>query len=217
MRFSLLFISIVLVSLAFFAYYPQIDLIVAGLFYDEGFFLKDHILATIFYKGLRWLLIGVVLFLLGALIYQVQKKIEFKYLNKKAILFLFTFFLIAPGLVTNTVIKDHSGRERPAHLEQFGSDAQFRPYYDFNGKCEHNCSFISGHAAAAFAFIAFAFVFKSRKAFYLALSFGVIMGMVRVVQGGHFVSDVIFAFIINYILLKVIYYLFYKKDIAFES
>jgi len=89
-------------------------------------------------------------------------------------------------------------------------------YYQFTDQCEKNCSFISGHAAAAFFFIAFGYVMRSRKIFLAGLSFGVLMSLTRIVQGGHFFSDVTFAFIINLIILKGVYYLFYKEGARLE-
>jgi lipid A 4'-phosphatase len=216
MHFSKFFIIFTIFSLLFFALYPQIDIVVSSFFYNNGFYLKNSFLAELFYYGLMWLSLATFVFLVVILIYQLYLKIDFKYLNKKAILFLLAFFIIAPGIVTNTVIKDHSGRDRPKDIIEFGGKMKFRPYYDFNGNCDHNCSFVSGHAAGAFAFLAFALVFRSKKIFYTVFSFAVLMGIVRIVQGGHFLSDVVFAFILNYFLLSIVYYVFYKKDMRIE-
>jgi len=218
MVFSKFFIIFTLISFLFFALYPQIDLVVAGLFYDaqEGFYLKKHPFFYFLYKAIGPILISTFLGLFAYLYYQKKKDITAKYFDKKAVMFLLTFLLIGPALITNAFFKEVSGRARPVHVVEFGGNKQFTPYYQFTDQCEKNCSFISGHAAAAFFFIAFGYVMRSRKIFLAGLSFGVLMSLTRIVQGGHFFSDVTFAFIINLIILKGVYYLFYKEGARLE-
>ncbi len=214
MHFSKFFIIFTVGSLVLFALFPEIDLEVSGLFYreGEGFFLKDHPLAAFFHDILAPLFIVTFLLLFAYLYYQKKTGKKSDYFDKKAVAFLLTFLLIGPGIVTNLFFKEFSGRVRPVHVTQFGGQKQFTPYYQVNGACKTNCSFISGHAAAAFFFMAFGYVMRSRKVFLLGFGFGVAMALTRVVQGGHFFSDVLFAFIINFMILKGVYYLFYKEE-----
>ena len=79
-----------------------------------------------------------------------------------------------------------------------------------------NCSFISGHVAASIFFIAFGFLFRNRILFYIALGFSLLMSLSRVVAGGHFFSDVVFALIINFIIFKLLYFMFYKEDASLD-
>jgi lipid A 4'-phosphatase len=219
MHFSKFFIIFTLLSVVGFALYPKIDLEIAALFYRdaEGFYLKDAPLFHLLYKGLGPLLAITVLSMVGYLYYQKKYAKVARYLDKKAVGFLLTFLLIGPGLMTNLFFKEFSGRARPVQVVEFGGDKTFTPYYKFTNECDHNCSFISGHAAAAFFFMAFGYVLRSKKIFLLGLGFGVLMAWTRVVQGGHFLSDVTFAFILNFIVLKVLYYLFYKEGACFEK
>ncbi len=210
MGFSKFFIVFTLASVLLFAFFPEIDLEVSGLFYHEngGFYLKNAPFFSFMHDAIRPLLIVTVLVLLFFLLYPKKSR----YLDRKAAGFLLTFLLLGPGLITNVVFKEHSGRVRPVHIVQFVVDKAFTPYYKLTGTCQTNCSFFSGHAAAAFFFMAFGYVYRSRKLFFLGLFFGALMALTRVVQGGHFLSDVVFAFIVNFIVLKVLYYLFYKKE-----
>ena len=210
MGFSKFFIFFTLASVLLFAFFPEIDLEVSGLFYHEngGFYLKNAPFFSFMHDAIRPLLIVTVLVLLFFLIYPKTNR----YLDRKAAGFLLAFLLIGPGLITNVFFKEHSGRVRPVHVMEFGGDKAFTPYYKLTGACQTNCSFVSGHAAAAFFFMAFGYVYRSRKLFFLGLAFGVLMALTRVVQGGHFLSDVVFAFIINFMVLKGVYYLFYKKE-----
>ncbi len=210
MGFSKFFLIFTVASLLLFALFPEIDLEVSGLFYHEGegFYLKKHAFFVFMHDIIRPLLLLTVLLLLFFLFYKKKNR----FLDRKAAGFLLTFLLIGPGLVTNLIFKEHSGRVRPVHVLEFGGEKAFTPYYKLTGACKTNCSFISGHAAAAFFFMAFGYVYRSRKLFFLGLGFGVLMALTRVVQGGHFLSDVLFAFIVNFMILKGLYYLFYKEE-----
>jgi len=219
MRFSKFFIFFTLFCLLVFALFPELDIAASSFFYKEGagFYLSDTFPFSFLHKRLGVILGVSILGLLLALLYQIKTKKVLKYLDKKAIGFLLTFLLLGPGLITNVFFKEYSGRVRPVHTEVFGGEKAFTPYYSLNGACQTNCSFISGHAAAGFFFLAFGYVMRSRKVFFLALGFGVLMALTRVVQGGHFLSDVAFAFIVNFIVLKVLYYLFYGEEARFEK
>lgn len=214
MHLSKFFILFSIASVVLFALFPEIDLTVSGFFYrdGEGFYLKHHPLAQFFHDILGPLLIITFLSLFARLYYLKRVGKNGDYLNKKAVTFLFVFLLIGPGFITNTLFKEFSGRVRPHYVTQFGGEKLFTPYYKLSGTCKSNCSFISGHAAAAFFFMAFGYVMRSRKVFLLGLSFGIVMSVTRVVQGGHFFSDVVFAFIVNFIILNGVYYLFYREE-----
>lgn len=219
MGFSKTFLIFTFVAVLVFALFPQLDLDTSSLFYHkgEGFYLSDFWIFHFLYKRVGWILGVTVLALLLYLFYQIKTGKQAHYLNKKGITFLLLFLLLGPGLITNVLIKEHSGRVRPVQIEQFGGQKAFTPYYRMDGACEHNCSFISGHAAAGFFFLAFGYLLHSRMIFLLALGFGVLMALTRVAQGGHFLSDVVFTLIINLIVLKILYYLFFKKEATLEK
>ncbi len=213
MRIFILF----LILIAIFAIFPQIDLIVSSWFYDgDSFYLKYHWFFQFFYKGLYVVVFLIIVTLFALLIYQSITKKRLKYLDKKAITYLLLALLIGPGIVTNALLKEHWDRARPHHVVEFGGDKKFTPFYKPTNQCDSNCSFVSGHSAGAFFLIAFAIIFKSRKIFYLALLFGILVSITRVVQGGHFLSDVIFSFFINYFIFVLLYYIMYKKRVEFE-
>ena len=73
-----------------------------------------------------------------------------------------------------------------------------------------NCSFVSGDAAVGFSLIALYFVTKNKMFFYLSVTAGCSMGLIRILAGAHFLSDIIFSglvlLIINFIFFKI-----YKK------
>jgi hypothetical protein len=56
---------------------------------------------------------------------------------------------LSAGLMTNLILKSHSGRPRPRQTDLFGGSLEFMPAGSFNGACERNCSFVSGEASGA--------------------------------------------------------------------
>ena len=51
---------------------------------------------------------------------------------------------LAPGLLTNVILKSHWGRPRPIDVVEFGGDQHFVPWWDPRGDCPDNCSFVAG-------------------------------------------------------------------------
>jgi lipid A 4'-phosphatase len=106
---------------------------------------------------------------------------------------------LGPGLVVNTILKDHWGRARPHQILVFGGDAHFTPAVLMADQCARNCSFPSGHAALGFWLVAVAMVVPPRwrcLAMGCALAIGALVGAMRIAQGAHFLSDVIAAALI---------------------
>ena len=68
-------------------------------------------------------------------------------LDRKALVFLVAATALGPGLIANTVLKDHWGRARPYQTDSFGGTRQFTPAPLPAAQCERNCAFVSGHAA----------------------------------------------------------------------
>lgn len=119
--------------------------------------------------------------------------------SRRRLTFVVLAFLIGPGLVVNTVFKDHFGRARPVQTIEFGGQLPYTPPGKPAQSCARNCSFPSGHAAAAFFPLTLAFLLAPpwrRYVFVTAVMWGSAVGVTRVLQGGHWPSDVASAFII---------------------
>ena len=69
---------------------------------------------------------------------------------------------------------------------------------------------MSGDASVGFLLVVFYFITKKKIYIYLGLVFGSFLGFVRIVAGGHFLSDIIFSQIVVTISLLV-FFIFYKK------
>lgn len=186
------FFIFVAVSL-FFYLVPEIDLWMARQFYDEteGFYLKETALVQITYdifKHMPKLLLPVMLIFL-----LLGFKSNYCKIRRHLCLFALVSLLIGPGIIVHNVFKDSWDRARPRHLTEFGGDKTFTPAWVISDQCERNCSFVSGHAAMGFYFMILGWLLGSRKWFYIGIGIGAAVGMIRVIQGGHFLSDSILA------------------------
>lgn len=190
-----LVLALVLLLVAF----PQIDLGVSGLFHDPatGRFVSEGPLLNFLRKGVPPVLYGVLVFLglqwLGGWLTGAGTP---RALDGRRVAFVVTALALGPGLIVNGVLKEWWGRARPSDILAFGGEARFTPPWMMTDQCVSNCSFVSGHAAMAFWTVALALLVPRPwrgAAVAAALAFGAVMGAARIVVGGHFLSDVVFA------------------------
>jgi len=184
----ILFILCVLFFLAF----PQVDLFVAGNYFeDHRFIYADNGFIRFIYVVFAKIHIFYLLLFISGFIFCWRKKLH---QSRKLWFFLLITLLAGPGFLVNLVLKDNTlGRPRPQHIEQFGGEMVFAPAFHYSGACDKNCSFVSGHAAIGFFLMSLAWVRQRRIWLVFGLTLGGLVGFVRILQGGHFLSDVIFA------------------------
>ncbi|HET6488419.1 MAG TPA: phosphatase PAP2 family protein [Syntrophales bacterium] len=133
--------------------------------------------------------------------------------DRKAGLFVVVFLILGPGLIVNTLFKDFWGRPRPSEIVQFGGTETYRPFWN-PGTPGVGRSFPSGHAAIGFFIMAPYFVLRrsspgwARRALAAGILYGMLMGLCRMIQGGHFLTDVIWAGCLVYLTGLFLYYLF---------
>jgi lipid A 4'-phosphatase len=186
-------------ALALFLLLPQLDLWVSSLFYarGRGFVLANWLPVILVYRAVPWVAWGIALVVAGAVIWLFLIGRPLWRFDRKALLFIALSTALGPGLLANTVLKDHWGRARPAQIETFGGTRHFTPAPLPAAECARNCSFVSGHAALGFSLVAFAFLLQPgpsrRRGIGAALVLGGVVGLVRISQGAHFLSDVVFA------------------------
>jgi len=189
--------AVLVASLALFYFVPGVDLFVSRLFYGSpgGFALATwpplHALEGSI-RWITWLILMVAA--LGAVWLRLFGRPLWRF-DRNALIFLVAALAIGPGIVVNTVLKDHWGRARPNQIEAFGGTKQFTPAPLPADQCTRNCSFVSGHAALGFSLIGFAFLMPvgrwRDRAMIAALSFGALVGFARIASGHHFLSDVV--------------------------
>ena len=134
-------------------------------------------------------------------------------ISGRAILFLTMTMALGPGLLVNVVLKDHWARPRPIDVTQFGGTEHFVAWWDPRGDCPGNCAFVSGDVAGAFWTIAPAALAPPQwraLAYGAALALGTGMAALRVMAGGHFVSDVAFAGVFTFLIIWLTYGFIYR-------
>ncbi len=117
---------------------------------------------------------------------------------RRPALFLILLMAIGPGLLANAILKDNWGRPRPRDVVVFGGRESFEKVLSIDPNSQGK-SFPCGHATMGFFFIGGYYLFHRQRRvlafgfFLFGLAFGGLIGWARVVQGGHFPSDVLWA------------------------
>jgi lipid A 4'-phosphatase len=125
--------------------------------------------------------------------------------------FMIAVLIVGPGVVANLVFKENLGRARPRDVVEFGGTKAFTPPLVPASECSRNCSFISGEASSIYAsFFALALLLPQYRAALLVggIAIGTLAGIVRIIQGAHFLSDVLFAGIIMAITVSLLHIAF---------
>jgi lipid A 4'-phosphatase len=201
-----------------FLLFPSLDIEAARLLHspESGFFLERHPLVTLIYDSISVLEILIaVLVALMILAWTIPALTRFR-VRGAVITYIALSFLLGPALVSNEVLKNNVGRARPAQVVEFGKQATFTPPFVISDQCTRNCAFVSGHASLGFAMITFAFLaapgIRRKTAIAAAIAFGTIVGIGRMIQGAHWLSDVIFAALVNIAIAWALYYWIIERD-----
>ena len=181
-----------------FGEWPQLDLRVSALFVQPGFGFvgQQHGWVLGLYHWVPWVTraVGVLLVILLCLWrLRVLRLSPAQLRRASALLFC---LVVGTGLMVNGVLKETWGRPRPHEVQPFGGALSFVPALVPSNLCSHNCSFVSGHAASGFALIGLGvFAAPARRRYWVGVGLvaGFIVGLGRVMQGGHFASDIVFS------------------------
>ena len=204
-----LFIALALaliIGLAF-GIYPELDLKLAGLFYDastKSFPLKLSKLAAIARDGAMWIAWGLALPAIVALVVKLARPDKPLLMSGRAMVFLLTTLILSAGVLTNLTFKSYWGRPRPVTVTQFNGSEPFVAWWDPRGSCGRNCSFFSGEGATAFWTYAPAALTPPPwrpLAYAAATVFGVATSVLRMAFGGHFFTDVAIAGLVTFLVI----------------
>ena len=193
-------IGVFLLASLVFIVVPQLDLWVSHLFYaDHGNFPANQIwLVKGIYLGTPWagrVLFAFSIFLLILAVLTPSKVSRRNWRRASAVI---AVVVLGVGLLVHTVLKDGMGRPRPRDVQAFAGPNAFVPVFVPSQFCQTNCSFVSGHSAVGFALMSLGmFGIRRRRQFWLftGLVVGGLIGLVRIAQGGHFLSDIVFSLI----------------------
>lgn len=157
---------------------------------------------------------GGGLFLLLSLLFEKWKE------GRPAALAFFLMLGLGCGLIVNVTLKDQWGRPRPCQTLHLGGSHPFHPCYrphlsPTNELCR---SFPCGHCTMGFYFFILPRITKrspstrwKRCAQILPWVLGVLLGGTRMLQGGHFFSDVLVGGWLMYLLAKAVDWFCYEK------
>jgi membrane-associated PAP2 superfamily phosphatase len=196
--------------------YPEIDPAISGLFFEPASkSFTPHLNTFIFYsRQLALCIIGVfAVQAIATLVIKFLLPRSRSLMPGRAAMLIVVTFILGPGLVTNVLLKDHWGRPRPGEVTQFGGADHFLQWWDPGGPCKKNCSFVAGDPSAAFWTLASAATapLPYRPAAYAAaLLFGAAVGVLRIIAGGHFFTDVMFAGIITFLVIWIVHGFIYR-------
>lgn len=197
-----------------FTLWPQLDLRLAAYFYVPGLGFPAW---QLWWVNLTYVVMAklwiVALLWLSLLLFGFMPRFKRRWARHRLILaYLLAVLLLGPGLIANTLLKDHWGRPRPVHLVQFGGHAVYTPALQPSSQCLHNCSFVSGHAAGAFYPMAGYWVTRRRRWLLGGIVFGLFVGYVRMAMGAHFLSDVLFSGIVVHFTCRLLASLFFRQS-----
>lgn len=196
-RETRLWLALFATLLLFYLAWPELDLLVSAPFYrtGAGFWIDDLPWVRVVHETVPW--VGRLLLAGSAAVWLLARRHPkpcVKRLARPAATLLITLVL-GLGLLVHGVLKDHWGRARPVQVTQFGGQARYTPPWQPTAECRRNCSFVSGHAGTGFALIAIGALAapRRRRRWRVAgWSAGLLLGALRIAQGGHFLSDVLF-------------------------
>ena len=182
-----------------FTAWPQLDLWVSGLFHDaNGGFVGDRFaFVRLVYRGipvsgLVYAIVGVIV--MAASLLWRPHPLGGRWSRRLAALAWVS--LLGSGLLVNAGLKEYWGRARPVQVSQFGGTQHFSPALVPTDQCRRNCSFVSGHATSGYILMAVGLmgsVATRRRWLWVGLAWGAIVSLVRIAEGGHFLSDTLFA------------------------
>jgi membrane-associated phospholipid phosphatase len=214
MKALVVYVALTALMLALFAIWPSLDLIVAHGFYNRGGFIGGDSLAR-FAREVFRLTPFVVLALYAGLWLAKRRGIALRWApSGRAMVFLIATMVIGPGLIINLGLKDHWHRPRPTQTQEFNGPNTFRPWYEDNGACRKNCSFVSGEAATGFWMVAPASVLPPpwrAPAIVAAFVFGIGASLLRMAFGGHYLSDVLLGGLITLIVIEIVHKLLWPR------
>jgi lipid A 4'-phosphatase len=215
----LIALAIAVVVGVVFGLYPELDLRTSQPFH-QIVDSRHNVFAMRFYPPVMiardigvWLggvLIAPAVIALVLKLFSPRRKLL---VSARAIVFLMATLALGPGLLVNAVLKDHWGRPRPVEVTQFGGPYKFVAWWDPRGACPGNCSFVSGDISGAMWTMAPAALAPPQwraLAYGGALALTAGMSALRIIAGGHFFTDAVFAGVFTFLVVWFGYALIYR-------
>jgi lipid A 4'-phosphatase len=218
---SLAIWALLFFAMAIFAQVPGLDLIVSSRYYtlDQGFFHRNDPVVLALYDWTPWvgrgLILAMALFALSAPLLARALNVSGRQTLAERVrgpwrhLACVTVCcaLLGPGLLIEGVFKNVVGRPRPVQVFEFGGTDQYKGPFHVGPAPSTHKSFVSSHAAAGFALMSLGLTCSPlwrRRWLLIGIVAGGVIGAGRMMQGGHFLSDIIFAFYAVWVPCEII-------------
>ncbi|WP_454918511.1 phosphatase PAP2 family protein [Xanthobacter sediminis] len=204
-----------------FTVFPEWDLAITSLFWDAS---RRHFTLA----GVRWAqtarsLANYIPWVIAApafaaIVLKLLLPRRRMIMPARAAVLLALTMALGPGLVVNGLLKQEWGRPRPVHVDDFGGRDAFKSWYETDGTCPGNCSFVSGEGALGFWLVAPASLLPPGPlravALTAAVAFGAAAGGLRIAFGGHFFTDVVFSGVLVVLIVVLVRLWLYDRPRA---
>ncbi len=211
------YILILFFSCVFVTAGPSLDLYVSSFFYkgESQFELQSFDLTSILFRDILLPLILIYILILPIVgLFLKINKIFFNYkFSIKEIGLLWITQIISILIFVNLILKNFWGRARPNDVVELGGKESFSPWFKITNACETNCSFVSGDASVGFSIIILYLITKKTIFLYGSFVVGLVLGLIRIIAGGHFLSDIFFAGFFT-VIVNILLFELYKKYYA---
>jgi membrane-associated PAP2 superfamily phosphatase len=196
--------------------YPhtQLDTRITDLFFDaelHRFTLKNDPFLTVWmHIRLKWLMVAIALasLVLALLSYRLSRLSE----HRLSLLWVFAGMVISTTVVS--VFKHYSVHGCPWDIVLYGGSLPLLDLFTSPpAGTEAGACFPAGHPSGGFALMAFYFAFMHSKPrfsvlmLWIGLFMGLLMGLVQVVRGAHFLSHVLWSGWLVWMVLLALYWL----------
>jgi membrane-associated PAP2 superfamily phosphatase len=129
-------------------------------------------------------------------------------------IFIVLTLVLGPGLLVNSIFKDHWGRPRPVQITQFGGKWTYAPVLS-KGQSGKGKAFPCGHSSVGYYLGALYFIAWSCLA--VALAYGTLLGIARLAAGSHFASDVLWSLYLPFLMALALYYFILRIPAAEDA
>lgn len=128
---------------------------------------------------------------------------------------------LGPGLLVNGILKPYWGRPRPADIKAMGGTQEYRKVWMPAG-VSGGKSFPCGHCSMGFSLASGAAFYPFHPVLSVCalaggIAYGALLGVTRIIQGGHFPTDVLWAGILMLMLVATLYYLIFRMPEQSDS
>jgi len=188
-----------------------LDIAAARAFYRPGpldrWPLAHELPWSLLYRAAPWMTGLLVIMALAALAASFTRARQDW---RRAAVLLLLGVAIGPGLLANTLFKDHWQHPRPRDLIEFGGPLHYvaSPLIGTEG----GASFPCGHCSVGFVYGAGWWIWRRRRPAWAAVSLagglalGLLLGAGRMAAGAHFLSDIFWSALLAFGVLHVLWY-----------